>query len=719
MKKINSLLLLCSLAFTALSQSVGIGTSAPNASAQLDIASGNKGLLIPRMNTAAITAIPNPAKGLMVLDTAKNQLVFNIGSPAVPNWQTIAFNSGWGTTGNAGTNPAINFIGTTDDKDVVIKRNNVQAGLINTSLLNTSWGYAALNPATSGLFNTAIGLNVLQANTTGSTNTAMGYQSLLLNTTGGDNTAVGFYALQLDTSGIQNSAFGARALWTNKDGSYNTAVGLNALAYTTSGNSNTAVGYRALENTQGNDNTGTGNSSLQANTTGYENSAFGTGSLQSNVTGSNNTAIGTNSGQENINGSNSVFLGYNAGQHETGSNKLYISNSDADSNNALLYGEFDNKILSVGGRLGIGTTTPQNLLHVKNANADNNASQLVIEGNSNYGDATTAAIEFRSNFSSGNADRSGRIKSYYTSNNYTDAKMVFQTIAPGPALVDAMVLSNGNVNVPNGSVAAAGNLSATGNLFAGGHAGIGITPGILFPLTVKGSENFGELVQFYNGINIPKWHLTLYNENNLPDQTDLNFAETGIANYRLYLKAGGEIGMGKIPFTTDNDSRLQVKQKGSQNGIGVEAGNSTNHWDFYATSDVANTKFNLYYNGNFKGAFDNVTGAYTAGSDRRLKKDIAPLQPLLTSVLQLQAYQYHYLDNEPTDRFSNGFMAQDVQQLFPDAVVENTMKDGQKRLGINYQYFTVLAIKGLQEQQQQIQTLEERIARLEAAQKKD
>ena len=59
-------------------------------------------------------------------------------------------------------------------------------------------------------------------------------------------------------------------------------------------------------------------------------------------------------------------------------------------------------------------------------------------------------------------------------------------------------------------------------------------------------------------------------------------------------------------------------------------------------------------------------------------------------------------------------MAQDVQKIFPDAVVENELKNGEKRLGINYQYFTVLAIKGLQEQQQQIQSQEERIAKLEA-----
>jgi len=649
MKKITSLLLGCAIAIAARSQSVGIGTNAPNASAQLDITATNKGLLIPRMNSAAITAIPNPAKGLMVLDTAKNQLVFNIGTPAAPNWQAIAFNSGWSTTGNAGTN-ATNFIGTTDDKDFIFRRNNEIAGWIGSS-------------------NTGLGISTLKPSSTGSYNTAIGGQTLLYGTSGAFNTGIGFSALTYDTSGSYNTASGAGALFSNSNGS-----------------SGTAAGYQ---------------------------------SLFSNTTGNGNTAFGFQAGYDNITGSSNVFVGYQAGVHETGSNRLYISNSDADSNNALVYGEFDNKILSVGGKLGIGTTTPQNLLHVKNANTNNNASQLIIEGNSNYGDATTAAIEFRSNFSSGNADPSGRIKSYYTSNNYTDAQTVFQTIAPGPVFVDAMVLSNGNVSVPNGSVSTAGNLSATGDLFAGGRAGFGIAPAA-FPVSIKGNGSYSQLIQFYNIDGVAKWHLSMYRDAfNDVNKSDLNFTETGVADYRLYLKAGGEVGVGKVPLTSDNDSRLQVKQKGSQNVFGMEASNSTNHWDFYATTDVANTKLNMYYNGAFKGAYDNVTGAYTAASDRRLKKDIAPLQPLLNNVLQLKAYQYHYLDNQPTDRFSNGFMAQDVQQLFPDAVIENTMKDGQKRLGINYQYFTVLAIKGLQEQQQQIQTLEQRIAALEALVKKN
>ena len=48
---------------------LGIGTNAPNASAVLDVATTNKGLLIPRMTNAQKNAISNPATGLTVYCT--------------------------------------------------------------------------------------------------------------------------------------------------------------------------------------------------------------------------------------------------------------------------------------------------------------------------------------------------------------------------------------------------------------------------------------------------------------------------------------------------------------------------------------------------------------------------------------------------------------------------------------------------------------------------
>src|SRR6476660_226990 len=105
MKKIFFLLLLAGY-YSATAQSVGIGTTVPNTSAQLDITNTSKGLLIPRMTTTGINAISNPAKGLMVYDSVKNQMMVNMGTSASPNWQTIVANSGWNLTGNSNVNTA-------------------------------------------------------------------------------------------------------------------------------------------------------------------------------------------------------------------------------------------------------------------------------------------------------------------------------------------------------------------------------------------------------------------------------------------------------------------------------------------------------------------------------------------------------------------------------------------------------------------------------------
>jgi|GEM_PF-2374495 len=645
MKKLSTLSYFVFLTFYSLfAQNVGIGTTAPNASALLDVTATNKGMLVPRVTNAQMLAIASPANGLLVYNTDSAAFAYrNATAWVFVKGNTTASND-WSTNGNAGTNPAIDFIGTTDNTALNFRVNNLNGGIIDPIRLNTFLGREAGNFTQTGVRNVAVGYLSLTDNADGQKNTAIGVQALRFNSGGNDNTAVGYDAMFFNSSGTMNAAFGENSLGSLENGSGNVAIGVNALFSNVSGNDNVAVGRNA----------------------GYNNTEFA-----------------------------NVFLGHRAGYFETGSNKLYIENSDNGPDQALIYGEFGNKILSIGGRLGIGTISPGGLLHLKNASTDVNASQLIIEGNSNFGDATTSAIEFRSNFSSGGPGPSGRIKSYYTSNNYTDAKMTFQTLASGPFFVDAMTLTDGKVGI--GTTTPHGDLQLPNRL---GNRKI---------ILLEDADNEHQ----YNGFGINNFIMRYQAAALTSSHAFYAGTSPTTSNELMRITGNGEVGIGKVPFTTNNDSRLQIKQKGLQNGIGVEASNSTNHWDFYATIDAA-SNFNLYYNGSFKGAFDNVTGAYTAASDRRLKKDITTQLPVLNNLMQLQAYQYHYLDNQPTDRFSNGFMAQDVQKLFPDAVVENTMKDGQTRLGINYQYFTVLAIKGLQEQQQQLQLQEERIAKLEA-----
>lgn len=109
--------------FAALvqAQSVGIGTPAPNASAQLDVSSTTKGLLAPRMTFVQRNAIASPATGLLVYQTDffAGFYYYNgstwtyINTAATANyWSPSGSNISNNNTGNVGiglTSPAEKF----------------------------------------------------------------------------------------------------------------------------------------------------------------------------------------------------------------------------------------------------------------------------------------------------------------------------------------------------------------------------------------------------------------------------------------------------------------------------------------------------------------------------------------------------------------------------------------------------------------------------------
>jgi hypothetical protein len=396
MKKIFLLILALPGYFISNAQNIGMGTSAPNASARLDMTSTGKGLLIPRMATASITAIPNPAKGLLVYDSAENFLMVNMGTPAAPNWQTIVAGSGWSLTGNAGTDSSKDFIGTTDAQPLLFRINNKWAGMIDsasgnsylgfgagknstTAVFNTGYGYKALESNTTGNYNTAFGAQTLYTNANGASignnNTAVGYQALLSNLGNTGNTAVGFQALYQATSNLNtavgyqalfnsgggaNTATGAQALY-NGGGYDNTAFGAKALYSSLSSASfNTATGYDALfSNVSGSYNTANGYQALRSNTSGQFNSAFGSSALYANTYGTQNTSVGYNSLLNTTGSDGNTALGFLAGASwDNGYYNCFIG-PDADANGTDYYNTI---------ALGYGTrVTAPNMMRVGNS----------------------------------------------------------------------------------------------------------------------------------------------------------------------------------------------------------------------------------------------------------------------------------------------------------------------------------------------------------------
>ncbi len=107
----------------ALAQGVGINNPTPNITSVLDIFSTDKGVLIPRMTTANRNAISLPATGLLVFDATLNLFYYFDGLTWRP---LLTSNMAWGLTGNSGTLPAANFIGSTDAQPVLFKTNSIE-----------------------------------------------------------------------------------------------------------------------------------------------------------------------------------------------------------------------------------------------------------------------------------------------------------------------------------------------------------------------------------------------------------------------------------------------------------------------------------------------------------------------------------------------------------------------------------------------------------------
>ena len=212
---------------------------------------------------------------------------------------------------------------------------------------NAFLGFAG-NSTMTGTDNTASGFTALHSNTTGVLNTANGYDALYNNTTGYRNTVMGS-ALYSNTTGYEHTAIGADALQANTTGTDNTASGVGALQTNTTGAADNAYGQGALvSNTTGNDNAAYGTNALLSNTTGSENTAVGDDACVNNATGSDLTCLGYKSSVEGQNVHNAVAIGAHAA---VGVSDAVVLGSVAGVNGAV-----------ATARVGIGTTTPSNLL---------------------------------------------------------------------------------------------------------------------------------------------------------------------------------------------------------------------------------------------------------------------------------------------------------------------------------------------------------------------
>ncbi|MCS3530367.1 hypothetical protein [Chryseobacterium sp. JUb7] len=385
MKKI---FLLSGLLPLALSAQTGINTPTPTST--LDITAKHStgtettvdGITIPRVDRARAQIMTGtPISTLVYINDISTGTAAgtteNVTSTGFyyfdgSKWTAIVTtpnNNDWRTEGNTGTNAAVNFIGTTDNQNLVFKRNNVDSGVLGP--INTSFGSGSLPSTSATALSSAFGSGALAASTAGSiANSAFGYQSLTANTTGTQNAAFGYQSLQNNTTGGRTTAIGSGTLKAS-NGSDNVAIGYNSLdALTGTAGFNVAVGTDAL----GTLTTGTANTAIGDNT---GNPGSGTGGTAL-ISGSRNILIG----------SNSAFLTSTANNQMNIGNAIFGSNLSSDIGNLT-------------ANIGIGTATPTTRLHVV-ANANNSNRYNLFDATAGTNQYAIIALRNTSALATGN-----------------------------------------------------------------------------------------------------------------------------------------------------------------------------------------------------------------------------------------------------------------------------------------------------------------------------
>ncbi len=163
-------------------------------------------------------------------------------------------------------------------------------------------------------------------------------------------------------------------------------------------------------------------------------------------------------------------------------------------------------------------------------------------------------------------------------------------------------------------------------------------------------------------------------------------------------------GNGNVGINTGEISNYKLRVDHDIYGLDLRQTSTGNHWEIFTG---ASNNLGLYYNDTPRGSFNATTGVYTA-SDRRLKSDIRGFRRALEGVKKLKPAEYLHVDNAKTGERTIGFIAQELNEVFPE-VVQHKPRDerGDDLYMVNYGLMSVITVKAIQEQQQEIETLQQ------------
>lgn len=687
MKQILNLLFF--LGCTSVFSQVGVNTTTPNAA--FDVNSANQGVLVSRVAlTSKTVAAPvvNPqggalANGTLVFNTATAGTSPNNVVPGFYYWDTptlrwIAIASdantrGWSVNGNASTNPATDFVGTTDARDFTVRTNNLERMRV---MSTGNVGIGTPTPAYKlDLANGTFGFG--NSNSRTETRDNAGLQ-------GNAGAQSGFY----ETVAPINFPAGASSWWHLIDSRHNNPANNYALQiagsfadqdlyFRKTNNSPTTAWSKLLTSNSGWGTTGNAGTNPAANfigTTDARDFVVRTANTERmRITASGNVGIATSTPWAPLQFDNSIqnrkivmwqnfnndhnFYGFGVNSYGLRyqvevptSNHIFYAGTSTTTSNELMR-------ITGTGNVGVGIVAPAQRLDVQGGNARINNAFI---GDVGYGSTITGF----SHYSQANTTGYGLLQSSdgnYTLMNKQNTGAGYLGFRIGNA-DQAVILNNGNMGV--GTTNPSKKFTVVNGSIRP-HVGNSSDAGISFPTDPGGGGGDEAFIRYYVDGGGENTKLLIGNNNDADD--DISFFQGGAERMNIY---AGNVGIG-----------------------------ITTPWAALTMGG---------------GAYCN-SFTWVNASDARLKENIKPMNQYgLTQVLQLKPVTYYYKKDE-TKHQEVGFIAQDVKKVIPEVVTgsEGDLEKGET-LGLSYGNLVPVLTKAIQEQQAMIEELKKKVEILEA-----
>ena len=472
-------------------------------------------------------------------------------------------------------------------------------------------------------------------------------------------------------------------------------------------------------------------------------------------------------------------IGFGIGGTAFGLVRLAFDNPAGVSNSYLSFynnngsSNVERMRIDSSGRVGIGTSSPERPLHVIGTGRfDNGAIDSVYTGTT-----TGAQLGIFRTYGvgagvTGEVDLIGRLESGSLSNSYFSINTTFSgvigerlrvdssgrvgigTTSPGSALD---VVGNARVSgayswsdyantIYHGITAPAADViafrgggSERARIDSSGRLLVGTSSSILSYANLQvtgGSDNAGHVCLAnggtapVNGANIGSIRFT-NSAGGIGAQfnCEADGAWTAGSNYRS-----------RLTFSTTADGasspteRMRISEAGHILGGGMTsltAGSSVKGFNFenqgnngrlnlHANSSAGTASgINFYHSGSQVGGitYSSTATAYNTSSDYRLKENVVPLTGAADRLNQLQVHRFNFLADP--DKIVDGFLAHEAQAVVPECVTgtkDEVDADGNPVYqGIDQSKLVPLLTAALQEAIAKIETLEAKVAALEAA----